>query len=113
MYTHGHGFVSAYGNRRQGNGEPVWITRDIPPVGKIEETQSRIYFGEQSNNFAIVGRAEGQAPIELDSPGGAEGGGEQYNEYDGSGGVPMGNLLGAACCTRPASPTSTSCCPTA
>ena len=94
VYTHGHGFVSAYGNRRQGNGEPVWITRDIPPVGKIEETQSRIYYGEQSNNFAIVGRAEGQAPIELDSPGGAEGGGEQYNEYDGSGGVPMGNLLG-------------------
>ena len=93
VYTHGHGFVSAYGNRRQGNGEPVWITRDIPPVGKIEESQSRIYFGEQSNNFAIVGRAEGQQPIELDSPGGAEGGGEQYNEYDGDGGVPMGTFL--------------------
>ncbi|MBB1502163.1 UPF0182 family protein [Propioniciclava sp. MC1683] len=92
VYTHGHGFVSAYGNRRQGNGEPVWITRDIPPVGKIEEGQSRIYFGEQSDNFAIVGRAEGQQPIELDSPGGAEGGGEQYNEYDGTGGVPMGDL---------------------
>ncbi len=92
VYTHGHGFVSAYGNRRQGNGEPVWITRDIPPVGKIEESQSRIYFGEQSNNFAIVGRAEGQAPIELDSPGGAQGGGEQYNEYDGTGGVPMGDF---------------------
>lgn len=92
VYTHGHGFVSAYGNRRQGNGEPVWITRDIPPVGKIEESQSRIYFGEQSNNFAIVGRTEGQQPIELDSPGGAQGGGEQYNEYDGSGGVPMGDF---------------------
>jgi len=92
VYTHGHGFVSAYGNRRQSNGEPVWITRDIPPVGKIEESQSRIYFGEQSNNFAIVGRSEGQAPLELDSPGGAQGGGEQYNEYDGTGGVPMGDL---------------------
>ncbi|MFP5416383.1 MAG: UPF0182 family protein [Actinomycetes bacterium] len=94
VYTHGHGFVSAYGNRRQGNGEPVWITRDIPPVGAIEETQSRIYFGEQSTNFAIVGRLEGQPPIELDSPGGAQGGGEQYNQYDGSGGVPMGDLWG-------------------
>ena len=94
VYTHGHGFVSAYGNRRQGNGEPVWITRDIPPVGKIEETQSRVYYGEQSQDFAIVGRLEGQAPIELDSPGGAEGGGEQYNVYDGAGGVPMGDPIG-------------------
>ena len=94
VYTHGHGFVSAYGNRRQGNGEPVWITRDIPPVGAIEEEQSRIYYGEQSTNFAIVGRLEGQQAIELDSPGGAEGGGEQYNEYDGSGGVPMGDPFG-------------------
>ncbi len=94
VYTHGHGFASAYGNRRQGNGEPVWVTRDIPPVGEIEESQSRIYFGEKSNNFAIVGRLEGQAPIELDTPGGAQGGGEQYNEYDGTGGVSMGDLWG-------------------
>ncbi|MBK8463039.1 MAG: UPF0182 family protein [Nigerium sp.] len=94
VYTHGHGFASAYGNRRQGNGEPVWITRDIPPVGKIEETQSRIYFGEKSTNFAIVGRLDQQAPIELDTPGGAEGGGERYNEYDGVGGVPMGDVMG-------------------
>lgn len=94
VYTHGHGFASAYGNRRQGNGEPVWLTRDIPPVGKIGEAQSRIYFGEKSNNFAIVGRLPGQAPIELDTPGGAQGGGEQYNKYDGSGGVPMGDVWG-------------------
>ena len=94
VYTHGHGFASAYGNRRQGNGEPVWVTRDIPPVGEIEESQSRIYFGEQSTNYAIVGRLDGQTPIELDTPGGAQGGGEQYNEYDGTGGVPMGDLWG-------------------
>ncbi|WP_040160372.1 UPF0182 family membrane protein [Nigerium massiliense] len=93
VYTHGHGFVSAYGNRRQQNGEPVWVTRDIPPVGKIEEKQSRIYYGEQSNSFAIVGRQEGQPPIELDSPGGGQGGGEQYNVYDGAGGVDIGNVF--------------------
>ncbi|WP_232547707.1 UPF0182 family protein [Propioniciclava soli] len=91
VFTHGHGFVSAYGNRRQSNGEPVWITRDIPPAGAIEETQSRVYFGEQSSNFAIVGRLPEQDPIELDTPGGAQGGGEQYNQYEGLGGVPMGD----------------------
>lgn len=92
VYTHGHGFVSAYGNRRQPNGEPVWITRDIPPVGKIEETESRIYFGEQSDSFAIVGRMPGDAPIELDTPGGGQGGGERYNVYTGAGGVGVGNF---------------------
>ncbi|MDN5571401.1 MAG: UPF0182 family protein [Propionibacteriaceae bacterium] len=92
VYTHGHGFVSAYGNRRQSNGEPVWITRDIPPAGAIEEEQSRVYFGEQSSNFAIVGRLPEQDPIELDTPGGAQGGGEQYNQYDGLGGVEMGDF---------------------
>lgn len=94
VFTHGHGLVSSYGNRRQTLGEPVWITRDIPPVGKIEQTQSRVYHGEQSAQFVIVGREEGQKAIELDSPGGAEGGGEKYNVYDGLGGVPMGNPFG-------------------
>lgn len=92
VFTHGHGMVSAYGNRRQTMGEPEWITKDIPPVGPIEQVQSRIYYGEQSTTFAIVGRTEGQEPIELDSPGGREGGGEQYNEYDGAGGVSIGSL---------------------
>ncbi len=92
VFTHGHGLVSAYGNRRQTLGEPEWITKDIPPVGKIEQTQSRVYHGEESEQFVIVGREEGQEPIELDSPGGAEGGGEQYNVYDGEGGVGMGNM---------------------
>lgn len=92
VYTHGYGFVSTYGNRRQANGEPVWLTRDIPPIGQITQEQSRIYFGQESTQFVIVGRTEGQAPIELDTPGGGSGGGESYNVYDGQGGVGVGNL---------------------
>lgn len=93
VFTHGHGMVAAYGNRRQTMGDPSWITRDIPPKGTIEQTQSRIYYGEQSHTFAIVGRPEGQPPIELDSPGGGEGGAESFNTYDGTGGVPIGTWL--------------------
>lgn len=93
VFTHGHGLVIAYGNRRQGMGDPEWITRDIPPKGLIKQEQSRVYYGERSTSFAIVGRPEGQPPIELDTPGGAEGGGEVYNTYDGAGGVPVGNML--------------------
>lgn len=88
VYTHGYGMASAYGNRRQANGEPVWITKDIPPTGPIEQQQSRIYFGQLSTQFAIVGREPGQDPIELDTPSD-----DSHNTYDGRGGVAIGNPL--------------------
>lgn len=91
VYTHGFGLVAAYGNRRQASGEPEWIARDIPPVGELDEHEPRIYFGERSTTFAIVGRLDGQEPIELDTPGGGQGGGERNNIYAGKGGVPIGN----------------------
>ena len=93
VYTHGYGLVAAYGNRRQSGGQPEWIERDLPPQGQLGDYEGRIYFGELSEEFAIVGREEGQAPIELDTPGGGESGGEAYNVYAGSGGVPIGNMF--------------------
>ena len=92
VYTHGYGMVAAYGNRRQPGGQPAWIERDLPPTGALGPYEGRIYFGEKSTEFAIVGREPGQPPIELDTPGGGEGGREVYNEYEGTGGVPIGNL---------------------
>ncbi len=92
VYTHGYGLVAAYGNRRQAGGQPEWIERDLPPTGALGEYQGRIYFGEMSTEFAIVGREAGQQPIELDTPGGGQGGREVYNVYEGTGGVPIGNL---------------------
>ncbi len=92
VYTHGYGLVAAYGNRRQAGGQPEWIERDLPPTGALSPYEGRIYFGEKSTEFAIVGREPGQQPIELDTPGGTEGGREVYNVYDGAGGVPIGNL---------------------
>lgn len=92
VYTHGYGLVAAYGNRRQPGGQPDWIERDLPPTGAMGKYEGRIYFGEQSTEFAIVGREAGQQPIELDTSGGSESGGEVYNVYDGTGGVPIGNL---------------------
>ncbi|MFT3832031.1 MAG: UPF0182 family protein [Micropruina sp.] len=85
VYTHGYGLVIAYGNRRQTDGQPEWIVRDIPPVGKLPDHESRIYFGEQSTQYAIVGREQGQDPIELDTPNG------RSNVYAGKGGVPIGD----------------------
>ncbi len=93
VYTHGYGVVAAYGNRRQDNGEPSWIARDIPTTGALKETQSRIYYGERTDTFAVVGAPEGTAPVELDTPGGgSKGATETRNTYDGKGGVSIGNL---------------------
>jgi len=91
VYTHGYGMVAAYGNLRQSTGEPMWITGDIPPVGALEQTQPRIYFGEQSTTYAIVGALPGADPVELDTPGGGSGQPETRNTYDGTGGVAIGN----------------------
>ncbi|HSN43092.1 MAG TPA: UPF0182 family protein [Propionibacteriaceae bacterium] len=93
VYTHGFGMVAAYGNKREASGEPSWIAGDIPIQGALEEHEPRIYFGEQTKDFAIVGAPEGAEPVELDTPGGGEDGVEQKFTYDGSGGVPVGNPL--------------------
>ena len=93
VYTHGYGLVAAYGNRRQADGEPDWLARDIPTVGPLKADEPRIYYGEQTGDYAIVGREEGQTPIEYDTPGGGALVGEQYNTYTGDGGVPIGSIV--------------------
>nr|WP_076388382.1 UPF0182 family protein [Vaginimicrobium propionicum] len=94
VYTHGYAMVGAYGNRRQASGEPEWISRDIPPVGELKQTEPRVYFGENTDTYSIVGAKEGEDPVELDTPGGNEtGGGESYTTYDGKGGVDVGGIM--------------------
>jgi len=93
VYTHGYGLVAAYGNRRQADGEPDWLARDIPTVGPLSAEEPRIYYGEMANDYAIVGRAPGQTPIEYDTPGGGAQTGEQYNTYTGAGGVSIGSFF--------------------
>ena len=92
VFTHGYGMVAAYGNRRQASGEPVWIAGDIPPVGALDQQQARIYFGERTTTYAIVGAPPGADPVELDTPGGGTASTETRNTYAGSGGVPVGGL---------------------
>ncbi|MHB1007866.1 MAG: UPF0182 family membrane protein [Propionibacteriaceae bacterium] len=93
VYTHGYGLVAAYGNRRQAGGEPQWLAADIPTVGLLKADQPRIYYGELATNYVVVGRMEGQSPIEFDTPGGGDATGEQFRTYDGAGGVGIGNAF--------------------
>ena len=103
IYTHGYGIVAARGNERGAQGQPVWVEKDIPPTGELDlKTEPRIYFGEQSPTYSIVGRPAGAAPIEVDIPRGggvaAESGkpNATQNTYEGKGGVPVGSFFNKA-----------------
>ncbi len=92
VYTHGFGVVAAFGNRRSAEGEPVFLERNIPPVGGLGEYEPRIYFGEASPAYSIVGAPEGAAPRELDYPVSGQETGEVRNTYSGTGGVAIGSI---------------------
>ena len=94
VYTHGFGFVAAYGNTRNSDGSPRWAEEDIPPVGELGEYRPRVYYGEFSPEYSIVGAPEGRTPVEFDIPEDPDAGGQQRNfTYDGDGGVPIGSFI--------------------
>jgi uncharacterized membrane protein (UPF0182 family) len=91
VYTHGFGLVAAYGNRSGQDGQPVFYEQNIPPVGPLGAFEPRIYFGESSPNYSIVGGPKAGPKKELDYPDSSSTG-QQNNTYAGSGGVKMGSL---------------------
>jgi uncharacterized membrane protein (UPF0182 family) len=91
VYTHGYGLVAAYGNRSQ-DGEPDWLAYNIPTEGLLVPEQPRIYFGEYTDDYAVVGRLAGEAPIELDIPdANSDTEGAKFT-YDGTLGVGIGSI---------------------
>jgi hypothetical protein len=94
VYTHGFGFVAAFGNTRNSDGSPVWAEEDIPPVGDLGPYEPRIYFGEVSPEYSIVGAPENASPVEFDIPEDPDAGGEQRTStYEGDGGVRIGSFI--------------------
>jgi uncharacterized membrane protein (UPF0182 family) len=92
VYTHGFGFVAAEGGRLAANGEPEFVAKDIPVTGQMGNFQSRIYFGERSPSYSIVGAPPGSSPRELDYPDDSSAG-QRNNTYDGGGGVSIGSFM--------------------
>ncbi len=110
VYTHGYGMIAAYGNQKNADnqpvnndGEPVFTEEDLPPKGAISDLQkngsyrARIYFGEHSPPYSIVGKADKGKDVELDVPQGSGTPGQsQTNTYTGKDGVPVGNIFNKA-----------------
>ena len=85
-YTHGFGAVASPINRTTADGQPDFVLRDIPPKstdGFPELTQPRIYYGESTNDYVIVG-ADNR---ELDY---SEGYTDVEYTYEGDAGVKLG-----------------------
>lgn len=84
-YTHGFGVVASPINRVTAEGQPQFYIKDIPPQstgGMPEITQPRIYYGELTNDYVIVGPNN----KELDY---SEGTTDYENSFDGNTGVKL------------------------
>ncbi len=93
VYTHGYGLVAAYGNKRQADGQPDFFESGIPTSGALGKYQPRVYFGEDSPRYSIVGAPKGSKPIELDYPAGSGSQQATYTTYSGDGGPKLDNLF--------------------
>jgi len=98
-YTHGKGFVAAPAGAVDKTGKPAFSVLDLPisgPLVKGQRTpspiridQDRIYFGQQSPDYSVVGTTQ----AEVDGPSEVNADAEATNRYDGAGGVAMGSTL--------------------
>ena len=92
-YTHGYGFVGAYGNRKTAEGDPIFFSGGLSDDTGAGEFEPRIYFGENSPLYSVVGDVEGAAPREFDIPDDEGTGGSRTYTYSGEGGVDVGSFL--------------------
>lgn len=96
VYTHGYGLVALAGNQRTSDGEPVFLEQGIPTSGFLTETEKfepRVYFGESSPEYSIVGAPKDTDPVEIDYPRGEDGASDTKTTFDGDGGPRIGNTF--------------------
>ncbi len=82
--------MAALGEETTDGGRPSFVSSDIPPIGEITDYQPRIYFGQESPTYSIVGGSES---VELDFPDDSAPSGIRNTTYKGDGGVPVGSLF--------------------
>ena len=93
VYTHGFGFVAAFGNARDTDGKPSFAVGDLPPTKGLGDFEPRVYFGENVPDYSIIGGVKTDNPVEFDYPDDASANGQKNVTYSGSGGVPVGSLV--------------------
>jgi uncharacterized membrane protein (UPF0182 family) len=86
VYTHGDGFIAAPANQVGPDGYPLFSVSDVSNQGVIKVDQPRVYYGPLATTYSIVGSTSDSSKREYDTD-------TTSYTYQGSGGVPVGNLF--------------------
>lgn len=97
IYTHGIGVAMVPVNEVTSEGQPQLLIRNLPPVstnGAPEVKEPRIYFGESTNGYVVVGarQAEFDYPRATDGTAGSSDAGVE-NRWSGTNGIKLDTVL--------------------
>ena len=106
VYTHGNGVIAAYANQRPEDDASQSLNIQWAEGQEADEDaltsldpngyETRVYFGEKSPSYSIVGKTGDGTDVELDLPRGVSEESEESNAattYGGTGGVPVGGIF--------------------
>ncbi|TME34969.1 MAG: UPF0182 family protein [Chloroflexi bacterium] len=85
VFTHGLGAVVSPVGGVAADGAPLFLVKDIPPVGEPKIDQPRIYYGELTSDYVIVGTNQDEFDYTTDQ-------GNVQTRFSGNGGVGVGSL---------------------
>ena len=100
VYTHGNGMIAAFANQRPADDgaegtEIQWAEGQQADQDALSEAtggyESRVYYGEDSPDYSIVGKLAGAPDVELNL--GGESDSDEATTYDGKGGVTVGSTF--------------------
>ena len=103
-YTHGNGVIAAFANQRPEDdsaqqagiqwAEGAEAGEDtLTEVAGEDGYETRVYFGERSPSYSIVGLDPNGRPVEFDLPRGERSEEDVATTYDGAAGVDIGNVF--------------------
>ena len=85
VFTHGLGAVVSPVGGVASDGAPLYLVKDIPPVGEPKIDQPRIYYGELTTEYVIVDTSQDEFDYTTDQ-------GNVQTRFSGQGGVGVGSL---------------------
>ncbi|MGW3411513.1 UPF0182 family membrane protein [Streptomyces sp. NPDC000888] len=88
-YTHGYGVVAAKGTTATSGGQPLFTESDLPSKGDLGTYEQRVYYGEKTTQYSIVGGPQKEIDYSDDD-------GEKTTSYTGKSGVNLSNPINRA-----------------
>ncbi|MEU8617102.1 UPF0182 family protein [Streptomyces sp. NPDC048623] len=87
-YTHGYGAIMATGTQTDSNGSPIFTEQGLPTTGMLPKYEQRIYYGEKTDQYSIVGGPQKELDYEEN--------GEKTTSYQGGSGVSLSSAFNRA-----------------